>query len=941
MQKWAKFRNGENSGNATPGKAAHIQTLNDIIEHPDAAPHVKEQAIHDRNEILRNGTKDQLAQDHSAQTGQPLAASHETLSNGNGDHGPLYQAVNKPAPRIAHDLSPDFAKAEKAQKVVKEAETLAEPKTAKNSPVQALYNKLVNKTKVSGIVNPRQAAARNGNLDLAEAGHAHVVETNLNAHDAGVDAAKFDELRKAENLSHDDIIKMVESGNTSGSKAATLFKNLLEQAGKEGKDAGSQSKLRENYVPRIGKVEDPSHAPAEATGLSKNHRFNNAREETPILGKDGKPLLDENNQPITEDKYKTHGEFVKAIEAAGGHVETDTRKILEHTLRTERNAATNATTIKTLEKTPMHDGRPAVVTAKRAEEKAFRDYRSTTALPGRYVHPEAHRLIEAIGRNSQFDNEIAQGISKVNSFGKRLVTVNGVVHAKNFMLAGFRNQGVIRTLTSPFRNYSEEDVRRAISNGFQPSKISQSNIFDEIGKPSSRFGKVGEVLGNVRHTTDKLLFEHLGDSVGMSTYKHIESSLTKKLGADEAGKVAAEFANQTIFTIPKDEQSIAARHASQLALFAGKYFQNTMKIGTQSFGLGLDKTLSSGAQTAQQQIAIKSAVRGFTGLFLTAQAINYRATGKFTWQNNNSSALSPVFYVDKSTGKQYHITNFYGQLGEFIKLFNNPAHELTNKLAPGLKEIGNQMANHDEYTGKDIADKTTSGAQQTIDRMIHAANGLFTPLGFQASNANKVAGGLRDPAIVTTAKVFGYGSSSNNKSPFQTNIYNEYTKTLPAGTSPTKDQLQTSKDEQKARQDVKNGLTSSPNLDKVKTALGDSKYKLFLKGAPLDDTQRQFDKLPTATKLQIIEKSSSKDLQTLNFQTLTKDMLTNKSSISALQLKGVTPETIRNDLKKVGVTSDQYSSLTAQFKKDASASAKASRLQAKKAGKYHNPVTGN
>lgn len=917
MQRWSDLRSGKVENTSRIG---HINTLNDVIEHPHASQAVKDQAMAERDTLMGKNMQDKLATEHSIETGQPVAAAHETLQAGHTPRGAIYQDVQQ----LIDERAPQ------AKKAVPQTEPLPEPtQPAKQTLLGGLVTKVTKKANASGLVNPQRGAAREGNLDLAKVGHQNIVDKNLASHDAAEQAATYDKQRQAEGLTHDQVIKLVESGRAGESKAATMFKNLLDEVGQQGVESKTLKGMRENYVPRLGKFEG-SRGGADAYGLSKSHRFNNERQTI--------ETVDEHGNVTKTDKYPTHAEFKAAVEKLGGKVQGDTAKLLEHTLRTQRHAIENARTIDKLERTPMRDGRPAVITVKEGESLKYKDYKAIDGLPGRYVHPEAKRLLDAISKGGAIDNELARGVTRFNSTGKRLVTLNGLVHAKNFALAGMRNQGFIRTLISPFKNYSAEDVRRAISNGFEPSKISSSSLFDEFGHPSPRLGKLGEVLGKLRNKSDRLLFEHFGDSVGMSTYLHIEKRLAEDgLSHEEAGKVASEFANQTIFAIPKDQQSIATRQASQLALFAGKYLQNTMKIGTNAFGVGIDKTLSSDAQRATQHLAIESAVRGMTYLFVTAQAINYRATGRFTWQNKGSK-MEPVFWTDKTTGKEYHITNFYGQLGEFIKLFNNPGKEMTNKLAPGAKEIMQQGANYDQFKGKNIADPTTSGLHQTVQRVIHAADTLFTPLGFQASATNRIVGSTRQPAAVTAAKLFGFGSSSADRNKLETDINNAYTKTLPAGNNPTQTEQQLYKDEAAARHDLQSGKTDSLAITKVKGQMSPEQFKTFMKTGSLNDTQRQFDKLPDDQKLQIIESHNPKDLKEINFDSLAKALLTNKTAIDSLKQKGYTAEQLKADLQKAGVGSDQYARIQKAAKDQAKASSKASAHNRKVNGKWKSPL---
>lgn len=885
----------------------------------DAAGRVLNTKLFSKAGSVAEKVQNELAADHAAKTGQPIEAAHQTLASGNGEHADLYQAAG----RVAHDLPADSTEGRTAT-VTKES---LQPKPNTQAPQKSVVEKLV-PAKVSkflaGGINPERAAGREGNLELAKVAQEHTGNVNARELDNQKAVDDYKAVLKNTGVTHDQVIKAVESGQAPTpevKQAADFFSKMTKKVGQEGVAAGTQKGYRENYVPRVGKFDSggTQGSTGNAFGLSRNHRFNNERQTI--------ETLDKNGNVVKTDKYPTHADFKAAVEKMGGKVQSDTSKLLGHVLSTEGRAIENERTVQQLEKVTMRDGRPAII--KQSEQgHSTGDY---VKVNGRLVHPEAVRLYRAITEGSGV-NGIFKPIASANSFGKRLVTLNGLVHAKNFASASIRNQGIIRTLISPFKGYTHEDVRRLVQAGFEPAKTAASNLYDEFGQPKSRFGAAGKWLGGIRHAADNALFVHYGDKLGISTGLHVEKlALKSGLTAEEASKVGADAANQTIFSIPKAQQSIAMRQASRVAFFAGKYLQSTFKVASNSLGVGLDKTLSKQGQNFAQRQAIKSVVRGFAYTFALAQAANYHATGRFTWQNPPGKQLTPVLYKDPKTGKEYYGTNFYGQLGDLAKMVTDPLKETGNKLAPGISAAANVIANHDpfKYTNNgQVFDPNASGWQKVGQVLEYALSKEVTPFGFQFSQNQGSS-----PAVVTALKTGGFSTSSAQyRTPFQQQILNEYQKTLPANaTAQTPQDIQKQQDESQARQDLANGKKDSPALETVKKDLGPTAFKSFLKTGADSATQREFDKLPEYTKINILLKAKPSDVKTLDYKTFADNLIYELKHGRFDTTKGVSVDQAKQALSRVGYSPDQYNAALKDRAIQLRASAKASKSAPKPA----------
>lgn len=822
-------------------------------------------------------------------------------------------------------ISQDVSRATSGEKVTKE------PLANTNKDIKGITAKVQEKLapKSSGMLNPEIGAARQGNTELAKAGRAISSGHSLASYGARTTADKFEALYKDftdKGGTKESFIKGVEDG-TGTHEAQTFWKQHFQQLGEQLQRSGvlKNGAKDASYVPRVAQFNKKGGSVA---GLSKSGGFAK-----------GRALADATDEMghSTNDLYKTHGDYKSAVESQGGKVLDDPVKLMQQATETRLKAISNAKGLEQLDKTPMRDGRAATITYSQKDglPPGHRDY-NTTLLPGRAVHPEATNMVKAITRTASLsDNALEHVAAKTNSVVKRLVTINGLVHGKNFTLSSIYENGLRGTALAMHdaKLASEDDWNRAIKNGFAPSRSGKSNVFDEALDGKGNLGKATSVLGKLRDRSDKALFEGFGDKLGMSTYMRTEKQLIKQgLNKDEAGKIAADTANRVIFGQRSTETSAMLRETSRLAFFAGKYFQSTLSRGTKAIGLAKDATLSDAAQRAEQRQAAKSVARGFTYLFGAAQAINYATTGHSTFQNKDSK-LSPVFYVDKSTGKEYHLTNWYGQIGELFN-FANPK-TFVNKTSPIVQEGAKVISNSDSFTGQPIYNKEASGLRQSGEILANALSNFATPLGFQVSGLQKTFGSGGAPLAVTATKTLGFGASSVDNSQMGKDILSRYYATLPAGSGQSQN-AKLSASEAAARNDMAHGKTDSPNIQAVRGQMSATQFKIFMKTGADSAVQRAFDKLPNEQKMEIINSYSPQQLKEINLDTFAKSVVSSsaKNTISSLQSKGITVDQIKQALTKVGYNDNQLQQLKIQAKKQASAQAKISRKQPK----FVNPV---
>lgn len=791
--------------------------------------------------------------------------------------------------------------------------------------LSGLVSTVSDKLHVSGKINPEQDLLNKGHTDAAQAVRELAANRDLAAYRGEKAEAQFNRVATKDEQNYDKFAADRES-NTGTSAAHQHFTDTLQDTGKRSVSSGVLKSARdETYAPRLYKASDVSKSDAIG-GLRKTGGFAKERVQAGEFGESG-------------DKYATYAESKAAAEKAGLKApNATTGQILGNTVANREKAIANAQGLDKLEKTTMADGKPAIVTVAPGKIPSKLAGYDTTILPGRAVHPDLAPAIKSFTQGSGKSNIL----TKLNSFTKRLVTVNGAVHDLNYARSSLGEQGLLKTIAGFHPTdivqkgldnpQYDADTERMIKNGLVSSRTGASNIFDEPN--SSLNKKITGVLGGVRTKLDKTTFG-IGDNLQRSTYLKLEKNLTGKLGPKEAGLQAADIANRVAMTVREDQQSAEAKSVGKAVLFAKNFFQSTIQKATTATGISKNNALSKAAQSAGQKQAVKALARNFGYLFAAAQGINYATTGHSTFSNKDSK-ISPVFYVDKNTGKEYHLTNWYGQVGELMHLTQPSA--LINKLSPGVQELTRIVSNKDQLPFSDspqVRNTNASGVKQWGQIAANALEHFVTPAGIDSTKISQVVGKSGQPGKVTAANLFGFGTSTSDNNSMDKDILNQYYSSLPS--SLPKQPPGQSNLEAAARNDLSKGNTNSSNVQQLKSQLSPASFRTFMKTGADNPTQRAFDSLPnTETKLNIIEKYSPQQLKELNFDGVAKSLVGTdaKSVITGLQKDGYSSQRISQDLQKVRIDGQQLTQIKAAAKKQASQTAAKSR----KAPKFVNPL---
>jgi len=135
----------------------------------------------------------------------------------------------------------------------------------------------------------------------------------------------------------------------------------------------------------------------------------------------------------------------------------------------------------------------------------------------------------------------------------------------------------------------------------------------------------------------------------------------------------------------------------------------------------------------------KALLRVFTNLFIAANVITYMVSkhsygkGRSTLGNSGKleNKLYPLMWVDKKTGKEFYATGWYGSGGDIVHWMTRPITTAEHKLHIPVKEISEQMANRDFFTGEKIWLASDNMMEGIKHRLGHMAESFFTPAGIQ------------------------------------------------------------------------------------------------------------------------------------------------------------------------------------------------------------------
>lgn len=831
--------------------------------------------------------------------GDPIFAGNQTkTANANVESDSIEQGISKPT----------TAKAAK-EPVKLNSEGNFTPKTFKEKLVAA-------PSKSKYATNPLIRLSNQGHVAATKAVKAVQATFTSQARKSQAAVDAIEKQMKVDGIKEADLPKIRESGDRS-TKTAQMLHDHLDGYKKDLGDLKLVDGLKENYFPRHAQFDSTSNTVKRAFGLSK--KSTNTKNRVQL------DTTDANGLPTKTDKYATHADFVKGVTDQGGKTLTPLQSLRQMSQNLDGNIR-NGRLIESLKTTAMNDGRAAVITDKLPQP----GYSPVQEFPGHQVHDDMRPMVETLSHpGSDTGVGALDAVGKINSSVKRLVTYNALVHGKNFVIADIRNRG-LKALIPKTDRYVQADVQRAVDAGFEPFTKENIQTFD--GMSNKHFtGKLGGTIEKLRGKSDSALFERFGNSRGMHTFMSVEKELTrmqklglvdKNLSKEEISQLAAKSAKDTMMMSSPLERSLDNRQISRIGFFAGQFVQNTTQLVTKAIGLGTDKSLTKGAQKAEQLLAVKRLVRGSAYMFTAAQALNYSTTGRPTWENRGSKVL-PVFYVDK-TGKEYHLSNFYGQLGDAYELLHDTKNFAAKKTSPALRELSSIVSNKDSL-GNDVTDKTASGPRQTAQAFANAISNFITPVGVSATDAKGMINGTGKPGAVNAARLFGYGASSKDQNHTDVTVDKYYQAQFGSRTISDAEK-KISADKKQTISDIKSGNKNSPAVNRVKGAISETSFTKFMKGDySKSQTQDHFDKLQNSEdKLKVVEELKPNELKQIDLTSLM-STLTKKDSQQRLNGLGYDNARIAKVIQKAGYSNDKLNQLFKQNKVNKKTATAASR----------------
>ncbi len=811
-------------------------------------------------------------------TGKGDAVQVANADATHGDVASLEQPVSRP----------------KSETVAKEPTVLENNnKTVKQGLLQRILP-----DSLKGDVNPAIALGRAGHTEAQK-----LVENTANLHSKAIaDTHDFmtavAEHLKSSGQSADEFLNAIDKQATDGNKVAQRWVDEYKNTGSElAKRDLIQGAKDGSYIPR--RILDDGKPTANmGTGLKQKGAFSKSRISV--------DTVDQFGNPTKEDKFKTFSDFKNHVESLGGKVNNDPVSLASG-LGERKIAIANHDFIETAQKTAMADGKPMIMSydTSKGVPKGYVAV-AGRGLEGKVVHEDAVKAVKTLVGSSTLDNKYIQGLNSLSSKVKMLTTANPAIHGKNIATGSIREQGLINTAKALATDLKNPEIVKETQTliekgGLVPSTASRVNLYDQLSSGETgvmRNNPITKALGAIKSKSDQLLFHDFGDRLGIhAAINAKKAAMAAGISEEEANKIGGRIGNAVMGTSGKAEFNKTFQDAARLATFSSQWTRNTLRIATRATGIAGDRSMSEAAQKFEQVHAIKAVARGMAYLFAAANAINYATTGHSTLQNKDSK-ISPVFYVDKATGKEYHVTNFYGQLGDLLHVGSGDVKTAVNKASPGLQQIARIISNHDSFKGTPVYNNNAGGLHKLGQVLANTAENFITPAGFDISMNNRAFGKGGDPGVVSATKLLlGYGSSTKDLNPIERAINQKYLEGLPQA-APTK---------------------------------GSGPVK------PPKTPQEQFDSLSSDNKLKIVQRYSKDDLNKagLNADSLARVLSGSsaKTSIQSLNDKGYSNDQIQKILQNAGYNKGQL----IQVQRDAKAKLKFNAAANKGKAKFVNP----
>jgi hypothetical protein len=956
MQQWSKDKMpGANSR----GTIAKVNTLNSIIEHPDASPEIKLKATQERHQLVHNDAKNTLAQEHSAQTGQPVAASHETLAGGNGEHAPLYNAVE------------DSRKAGVPAAVAQDYKGAAAEKTATATttptvtPDRSSESENAGKRNIYSITKEHIAPESRSQLSRETGTHLR------NALGTAENAKSVEAIQNKASMAHfsklstpDQIKDVSDFERTGHSDLAPKGYDKFYQKTTDDAHATAAKVLGEdkvgyvdNYVKHFFTFGDNE---AEAKGAAVLHKL--AGDKSITKGR----LLD---MPMDE--------ALATMKKAGIDVKpafTNREELRQITVANSKRLEAFDNAYKGMQKdgiiSPKHNA--GWVELPRTVTQALSPNATNDKL---FVAPEVLTMLKNVtsqgmsgSRSYQLARDLTGTVTQIDlslsayHAGMTAIT-NGVSHladvfpqlrhgdlagAGSSLVKSIPGVGVTkdlidgRTLRNGLRDgdpraieklnvISQAGGRVALQHDFKSTMTSKmKEAYERAGSAENSVGvrAKGAVEGTARvpfaivHQVSRPLMEYAIPRIKDGMMLDQAAQVSRRYGGLDSMEAKIALAkSQTSIDNRMGEIVFSNRFWNKSAQDLGKlaYLSAGYRIGTVGELGGGVKDALTGKLTGRS--AFLAALPIYVGTL--GAAYQYLHTGQAP------QTLKDYFYPKNGqtdqNGNPVRI-----QLPSYMRDFKNIASgNIGKEVLPNspFMSLMSDIYNNKDYFGNEVRNPNDSVGTQ-LAQTAKYAGGQLTPISIQNSNKLSGTGGKIESFFGVTKAPAVENESSIQKQILQLKGPQAPKTPEAAARSQLEDQFFT---------DMKAGKkpAQSAAYGQLKNQLSPSSLKALVKGSTESSIQYDYNHLTDPQKIQLVLKNKPSDMTQLNFNDIIKKVLTNNSTAKSMAAGHITPQQMNQALRKMGVTNK--SATVSRAKAQAKAATRASYRAGRGKPKYKNP----
>lgn len=548
-------------------------------------------------------------------------------------------------------------------------------------------------------------------------------------------------------------------------QVADMFRYGTQKSGELSASNGVIKGMLDNYVPHI-----------TAQGLSPEEVTSQMKMAV-SSGKMSKFVYSGLPRVRTESGEVVFPTILSLKQAGIPVVSEDIADLYQHTMNAQATANANVKLLKQLKELPYGKPEDSLKQVMSGKDKPAKGYQLAQGgvFTGHWVSPEAYPSVASMTEQSALaKNPVTKSLMELNSKSKAIKA--GLVpmfHGWNFYRNAVATRGIVggtklfidgaKALRDP------QETARLIGMGTQLFRINQmgGQITDEI------LGFQGNnALAKVLKASNDALFVGMGDNLIAGMTRALEKKYNGKIPKEAFNEVLTDFVSQMAGNQPDIFTPQLVKDLGNLSLFARKWTMSNINIGAGAISKAtLPKYWTRDQKAMGMNLRRAAILRGVIYGLVTAQIINYASTkratgvGLTTFQNKGDwkSKITPIAWVDKKTGKQYPIYNWYGFIKDIVGWPTNFGGTLKNKLSFLVSEGLQQMLNEDwhnqhwDWKSKGmqpdvITQKTDNLVEAIGHRVMHAVKAGGEPIGLSTGKLSK------DPLAVKAIRLGGFST---------------------------------------------------------------------------------------------------------------------------------------------------------------------------------------